>query len=169
MTPVLQGYTFPKANPDIKEFGAKFEMILTDKTLALLNAQYGKSYVNPRNGVIGLSAGLDARQYRDYFTLVPLETTLINELSNTPNHPRLSEIELMNLYYTRGIDFRYTVIQGSYSEVLFKLHKFVQEADYVYDWLNSWAIIWENCCLMWTVKKKRNGITGKHWKFGGVL
>ena len=123
LTPIFGGMEFARArnidrgNP----FGVKFEYLVTWDNLARIEHDFGKSYVNPRNGVIGLTGGLDARKYRDYLTPVPLETSL--------NIDRISEIQFMNLHYTKGLDFKYVVVRGSYAEVLGYVKKFVDEMD----------------------------------------
>lgn len=123
LTPALSGMKFPRAyniqkgNP----IGIKFELIITDYNLKRIARDYGKTYANPRNAVIGLTGGLDARKYRDYLTPIPLESSL--------NLPRMQELELLNNSYTRGIDMRSTLLVGTYVEVLYKLKQFVLEAE----------------------------------------
>ena len=123
LTPALSGMKFPRAyniqkgNP----IGIKFELIITDYNLKRISRDYGKTYANPRNAVIGLTGGLDARKYRDYLTPIPLESSL--------NLPRMQELELLNNSYTRGIDMRSTLLVGTYVEVLYKLKQFVLEAE----------------------------------------
>ena len=124
-TPIFEGYTFPRATQaGLKtngELGIKFEVILTIEAYTILKNKYGKNYANLRNGVAGLLNGLDARNFRDFFTLVPLESSL--------NVERTTEIEFLNRYYTKGIDFRYEYFAGTYQEVLFKIKKYVEEAE----------------------------------------
>ena len=123
LTPALSGMKFPRAANISKgePFGIKFELIVTNYNLHRISQEYGKTYANPRNAVIGLTGGLDARKYRDYLTPIPLESSL--------NLPRMGELEMLNSYYTRGIDMRSTLIQGTYAEVLYKLKCFVSEAE----------------------------------------
>ena len=123
LTPALAGLQFPRAyrlDPDGTPFGLKFEFIATNNNLARL-VPYGKTYVNPRNAVIGLLGGLDARQFRDFLTPVPLESTL--------NIPRADELRFLNKYFTHGIDMRWTEIQGDYVKALYEVKRFVEEAD----------------------------------------
>ena len=101
LTPALSGMKFPRASKIARD--------------------YGKTYANPRNAVIGLTGGLDARKYRDYLTPIPLESSL--------NLPRMQELELLNNSYTRGTDMRSTLLVGTYVEVLYKLKQFVLEAE----------------------------------------
>ena len=131
-TGVFEGYTFPRATQaGLKtqgELGIKFEVILTIDAYITLRDKYGKNYANLRNGVAGLLNGLDARNFRDFFTLVPLESSLDVE--------RTSEIEFLNRYYTKGIDFRYEYFAGPYTEVLFKIKKYVEEAESLREYMS---------------------------------
>lgn len=124
-TEVFRGYTFPRATKaGLKtngEIGIKFEVILTIEAYKTLSTKYNKNYANLRNGVAGLLNGLDARNYRDFFTLIPLESSLDIE--------RTSEVEFLNRYYTKGIDFRYEVFSDNYTNILFKIKKYVEEAE----------------------------------------
>lgn len=129
LTPALYGLTFPRATNVIKPtetFGAKFEMIITDKNLALIADKFGKNYVNSRNAIIGLLGNLDARKYRDYLTPVPLESNIPFPAHQIP--ARIRELEFLNLYYSKGIDMRSIVLQGTYAEVLYKLNLVYHEA-----------------------------------------
>ena len=123
LTPALSGMKFPRASNIQKgnPIGIKFELIITDYNLKRIARDYGKTYANPRNAVIGLTGGLDARKYRDYLTPIPLESSL--------NLPRMQELDLLNNSYTRGIDMRSTLLVGTYVEVLYKLKQFVLEAE----------------------------------------
>ena len=123
LTPIFEDYIFHRAAGVISDpFGIKFECIITNENMYRLYQEFGKSYVNARNAVIGLLGGLDARKYRDYLTLVPLESSLTNV-------DRMTELEFLNKYYTKGIDMRHTLISGNYLTVMYKLRKFVQEAE----------------------------------------
>ena len=123
LTPIFGGMEFARArNIDRgRPFGVKFEYLVTWDNLARVERDFGKSYVNPRNGVIGLTGGLDARMYRDYLTPVPLESSL--------NIDRVSEIQFLNQHYTKGLDFRYVHVKGDYTQVLFMVKKFVEETE----------------------------------------
>lgn len=123
LTPIFGGMEFARArNIDRGQpFGVKFEYLVTWDSLARIERDFGKTYVNPRNGVIGLTGGLDARKYRDYLTPVPLESSL--------NIDRISEIQFLNQHYTKGLDFRYVVVKGDYTQVLFMVKRFVEETE----------------------------------------
>ena len=123
LTPILGGMEFPRAkvaNIQDKEFGIKFEYIITDHNMVRL-ANQGLEYVNRRNAVIGIFGRLDARNYRDYLTPVPLETSL--------NVDRVTELQFLNKYYTKGVDLRYIEVRGNYQQVLYQINEFVKEAD----------------------------------------
>lgn len=125
MTPIFGGMKFARATnqpvPDTS-FGIKFEYIMTEQNKNLIEQNFKKSYVNLRNAVIGVTGGLDARLYRDYLTPVPLESSL-------QFNDRAHEIEWLNYYYTKGIDYRWALVKGNYNEVLYAVKKFVEEAE----------------------------------------
>ena len=136
LTPILYGLTFSRATGklDPKEtLGIKFELIVTRRNLSLIQQISNLSYVNSRNAIIGLMGRLDSRRFRDYVTPVPLESTLKMNLVHqyAQNWPRVLELEFLNTYFSKGIDMRYTVFTGNYAEVLYKLKKFVEEADFL--------------------------------------
>ena len=124
LTPILGGMEFQRAknaNIEDKEFGIKFEYIITDYNLNRIRQRFGIDYVNRRNAVIGIFGRLDARQLRDYLTPVPLESSL--------NIDRITEIEFLNRYYTKGETLRYIEVRGNYSQVLYQVNEFVKEAN----------------------------------------
>lgn len=123
LTPIFGGMEFARARSIDRgqPFGVKFEYLVTWDSLARIQRDFGKAYVNPRNGVIGLTGGLDARRYRDYLTPVPLESSLQID--------RLSEIQFLNQHYTKGLDFRYVVVKGDYNQALFMVKRFVEETE----------------------------------------
>ena len=124
LTPILQGYPFPKATGyNIKPFGMKFEAIVNNYNLQRLRAM-GKEYVSGRNAIIGLLGSGDARSFAEYITLVPLQTSL-------KGMNRHEEIEFMNAYYSTGELMRYAVVRGDYSNILYQVHEFVKEAQAV--------------------------------------
>ena len=130
LTPIFGGMEFPRAKGIIDEterFGIKFEYIVTNYNLQRIQQDFGKRYVNPRNAVIGLTSGLDARKYRDYLTPVPLESSL--------NIPRPAELEFLNKYYSKDVTMRYAEIRGNYQQVLFMVKKFVSEAEDLRDFM----------------------------------
>lgn len=131
LTPILGGMEFTRAknaNLNEDEFGIKFEYVITTSNLIRLTQDTKVNYVNKRNAVIGLFGRLDARKFRDYLTPVPLESTL--------NTDRLTEVEFLNKYYTKGLDLRYIVIRGNYLTVLAQLKKFVEEASNIRTFMN---------------------------------
>ena len=122
LTPILGGMKFRRAEGISKqdEFGIKFEFIVNSLNMNRLLKQYKVNYVNHRNAIIGLFGRLDARAFRDYMTPVPLESSLDTD--------RITEIQFLNKYYTKGLDLRHIVIRGNKSEVLKQLSEFVEEA-----------------------------------------
>ena len=123
LTPIFGGYKFPFC-PEIKEqFGMKFEAIMTHINLDKMSRLRGRPYKNARNGVIGLLGALDANNYRDLITLVPLATSL--------DLDRKTEIEFMNSYYHSGEKLRYSIVKGTYNKVLYMVYKFVEEAQQI--------------------------------------
>lgn len=124
LSEIFAGYRFPYAKELKKEeaFGMKFEAIMTYTNLDKLGMLRGKSYKNSRNGIIGLLGSSDAYDYRDLITLVPLATSI-------EDIDRVTEIEFLNKYYNSGEYLRYSVLKGTYYEVLYQVHKFVQEAE----------------------------------------
>lgn len=125
LTPIFGGYRFPMC-PEMKDqeaFGMKFEAIMTHVNLERMSMLKGRPYKNARNGVIGLLGALDAPNYRDLITLVPLATSL--------DIDRKTEIEFMNKYYCSGEPLRHVFISGKYEEILYYVYKFVQEAQQI--------------------------------------
>lgn len=124
MSEILKGYRFPYA-PEMKPeeaFGMKFEAIMTYQNLDKMAYLRGKSYKNSRNGIIGLLGSSDAYDYRDLITLIPLATSI-------EDIDRVTEIEFLNKYYHSGEYLRYSILRGTYTEILFQVYKFVQEAE----------------------------------------
>ena len=78
LTPIFGGMKFERASGRFKTdkagIGVKFEYIITDYNKQRLERATGITYANKRNAVIGIIGRLDARQFRDYLTPVPLET-----------------------------------------------------------------------------------------------
>jgi DNA ligase (NAD+) len=127
ITPILEGYQFRHARGVVdtsKPFGMKFEAIITYMNMERIASMRSREYKNPRNTIIGLFGSSDARQFRDYITLVPLATSI-------EDVDRLTEVEFLNKYYNSGEYLRYVVIEGNYIEILFQVNKFVQEAEYM--------------------------------------
>ena len=124
LSPILAGYKFPFAKPipEDESFGMKFEAIITHMNLDRLGSYRDKSYANSRNGIIGLFGSSDAYNYRDLITLVPLATSI-------EDIDRVAEIEFLNKYYNSGEYLRYSILRGTYNEILFQVYKFVKEAE----------------------------------------
>lgn len=124
LTPVLGGYVFPYAPeiPDEEAFGMKFEAIITYYNLDRMAKLRDKNYKNSRNGIIGLFDASDAYDYRDLITLIPLATSI-------EDIDRVTEIEFLNKYYNSGEYLRYSILKGTYTEILFQVYKFVKEAE----------------------------------------
>lgn len=125
LTPIFGGMKFARAtNQPIPTdpFGIKFEYILTEENKRAIESIFGKSYVNLRNAVIGVTGGLDARLYRDYLTPVPLESSL-------QFNDRVHEIQWLNYYYSKGIDFRWALVKGNYNQILSYVKQFTDEAE----------------------------------------
>ena len=124
LSDIFAGYRFPHA-PELSKdeaFGMKFEAIMSYINLDKMGRLKGKSYKNSRNGIIGLLGSSDAYNYRDLITLVPLATSI-------EGIDRVTEIEFLNKYYNSGEYLRYAVLEGNYYEILFQVHRFVQEAE----------------------------------------
>lgn len=129
-TPILKGYTFPRALgnvPSDNVFGMKFEAILTKQNLDRVGFLEGKNYANCRNAMTGIVTGTNGNKYRDYITLVPLATSL--------DVDRLTEIEFLNKYYTSGVMLKYAVLYGDYKEILFQVKRFTEEAQALREYL----------------------------------
>lgn len=146
LTPILGGYKFRHANqiPDEEAFGMKFEAIINIFNLYKLGKMRGIEYANCRNAVTGLFTSSDGYLYRDYITLVPLATSL--------NIDRLAEVEFMNKYYHSGEKLRYAVIEGTYVEILFQVKRFLEEAEYMRNFL---PFMYDGIVVSYLDKEKR--------------
>lgn len=126
VTNIFYGYRFPDAP---KEFwnstpiGMKFEAIMTQSNIARYNQLTGKTYKNGRTAIIGILGSNDAAKYRDLITLVPLATSLEMD--------RIDEIEFMNMFYTNGVKFMCSEIEGDYTSVLYQIKRFADEAEFM--------------------------------------
>ena len=127
ITPILNGYMFPYADPNIEPFGMKFEAIMTYQNLCRYNQIRNKNYKNCRTAISSIFASSDGYKYREFITLVPLATSY--------DIDRISEIEFMNTYYYTGEALRYSIIHGNYTTVLFQIKKFVDEVEYLRQYL----------------------------------
>lgn len=124
LSEIFAGYRFPNA-PELKPeeaFGMKFEAIMTYQNLDKMSRLKGKGYKNSRNGIIGLLGSSDAYNYRDLITLVPLATSI-------EGIDRVTEIEFLNKYYNSGEYLRYSILRGTYYEILYQVYRFVEEAE----------------------------------------
>ena len=127
ITPALSGYFFRNAF-DLryeKPIGMKFEAIITYDNLRRLSNLENKKYANCRNAVQGILGSNDAYKCADFITLVPLASSL--------GLSRLLDIEFINTVYANDECLRYAFISGTYTEVLFQIKKFVEEAEYMKD------------------------------------
>ena len=130
LTPVLGGYQFPRAKNIDGEIGMQFEAIIMTPYLNHLSRIMNTRYANARNAVAGITSRLDAYLYRDYITLVPLKTDIIDD--ETGLHlDRLVEIEFLNKYFAREVNLKYAIMTGNYIENLYQVKKMVDEAYYM--------------------------------------
>ena len=128
LTPIFKGYKFPDAVELDEPIGMKFEAIITYPNLEIINRLKGTSYINGRTAIIGILGSSDAYKYRDFITLVPLETTLTG--NNGEKLDRLVQIEFMNKYYCRDQLFRYQAISGNYVSLLYQIKRYTEEAEF---------------------------------------
>jgi len=145
LTPLFGGMQFERATGRFKTdksgIGVKFEYIITEYNKQRLEYATGVKYANKRNAVIGVIGRLDARQFRDYLSPVPLESTLglfhndFNETFGMGGFERIDEINFLNQFFNKGIDLKWTYIHGDYTSVLFQLNNFVREAEYIRDFM----------------------------------
>lgn len=124
LSDILAGYVFPYAPkmPDSEAFGMKFEAIIDYLNLDKMGELRQKYYKNSRNGIIGLFGSSDAYDYRDLITLIPLATSI-------EGIDRVEEIEFLNKYYNSGEYLRYSILRGTYVEILYQVYRFVKEAE----------------------------------------
>ena len=130
MTPILGGYQFPRVTDDIIKggpIGVKFEAIVNKYNLLKLNQLKGYNYKNCRTAIIGIMGSSDGYLYRDLITLVPISTDVG---SGKDPVDRLAEVEFINDYYTRDQYLRYSVLSGTYVQILFQIKRFVEEAEF---------------------------------------
>ena len=133
LTPIFYGYQFPRAriikfdNP----IGMKFEAIITNANLSRLNSILGTKYINGRTAIIGLLGRLDAYKYRDFITLVPIQV----DFGNGSGMDRISELEFLNKYFTTDEYIRYTVFNAPFHQLMFEIKRYVEEAEYVRNFL----------------------------------
>lgn len=75
LTPIFKGYKFPNAIDLGETIGMKFEAIISYNNLDNINRLTGNRYVNGRTAIIGILGRSDSYRYRDFITLVPLQTS----------------------------------------------------------------------------------------------
>lgn len=131
LTPIFEGYKFPNARKLDKPIGMKFEAIILYRDLIELNKRFGLNYINGRTAIIGILGSSNAREMRDYITLVPLQADFGPD---TVQPDRLTEILFLNKYYVNREYLRYTVIKDVYTNLLFYIKKYVEEAEYFRQW-----------------------------------
>lgn len=128
LTPIFEGYEFPMAK-DIPEIAVQFEAIMTYYNLNNYNEIKQREYKNCRTAIIGLFGSSDAYLYRDLITLVPIKSSVSQELDNS-ELARVIELEFLNKYFTNGQLIRYVLLEGNYTSILYQLKKFVEECEY---------------------------------------
>lgn len=129
LTPILFNY---KLNSNTKtdgiDIGIKFEAIMTYNNLCRFNEVKGKDYKNCRTAISGLIGSSDAIMYTDYITLVPLASSL-------DDIDRILEIEMLNTFYHNGELLRYAILEGTYTDILFQIKRFTEEAEYMREYM----------------------------------
>ena len=130
LTPFLGGYIFPRATEIDEEINIQFEAIITNLSMNKLQ-NMGLNYINGRNAIIGIAGRLDAAKFRDYVTLVPLKTDIMDSDNPKWHLDRLVEIEFLNKYFAREVNLKYSIIQGDYVSILYQVNKYMQEAEYM--------------------------------------
>jgi len=157
LTPILYNYAFPEALkyvPDKDIFGMKFEAIITYEDLIEFNRRRDdkiSNYKNARTAIIGLFGSGNANSYKDLITLVPLATSL--------DIDKITEIEFMNKYYSTKESLRSTVIEGNYINVLFQVKRFVEEAEYMRDFM---PFMYDGVVISYTDEKVINKLGRKN-------
>lgn len=133
LTPILGGYKFPNAPKLEKPIGIKFEAIILYDHLQEVNKLFGTKYINGRTAIIGLTSSSSARKIRDYITLVPIQVDFGDD---TVKPDRVTEIEFLNKYYANREYIRYVYFNETYTNLLFLIKKYVEEAEYFRTWSN---------------------------------
>lgn len=132
---LLEGYQFTREEefPINKPIGVKFEAIINKYNLSRLGFEYGIYYKNCRTAIIGVQGSSEGRKYRDLISLVPISTDFKDE--NGKPLDRLVEIEILNKYFSRDELLRYSVFTGNYTNILFQMKRYVEEAEYARNYL----------------------------------
>lgn len=136
ITPLLKGYTFKQAGCMIgeKPIGVKFEAIMTKTNLYTFNKLRDRNYRNCRTAIVGLFGASDGYKYRDLMTLIPLalDREDIPQITN-----RMEEIEFLNrVFVSNGEPLRYCYMSGTYTEIMFLIKAFWDEAKIARDFLD---------------------------------
>lgn len=128
LTPIFEGYEFPMAK-NIPEIAVQFEAIMTYYNLNNYNEIKQYEYKNCRTAIIGLFGSSDAYLYRDLITLVPIKSSMSQELEDS-ELARVIELEFLNQFFTNGELMRYVLMEGNYASILYQIKKFVDECEY---------------------------------------
>lgn len=131
LTPILGGYKFPNAPKIDEPIGVKFEAIIRNIDLQILNQCFGTHYINGRTAIIGILGSSNARQLQDFITLVPLQADFGPDV---PKPSRIAEIEFLNKYYATREYLRYVEFHDTFASLMFQLNKYVSEAEYFRQW-----------------------------------
>lgn len=131
LTPIFEGYKFPNARKLDKPIGMKFEAIVLYDDLNRLNNLFGTSYINGRTAIIGLLGSSDARKFRDFITLIPLQADFGEDVVKPT---RQIEIEFLNRYYANREYLRWVMFDDTYMNLMFLIKKYVEEAEYFRAW-----------------------------------
>lgn len=130
LTDFLGGYQFPRARDIDGEIEIKCEMIIMNTYLDYFRQMFNIDYRNSRMAAIGIMGRVDAARFRDYVTLVPLKTDILDD--ETGYHlNRLVEIEFMNEYFAREVNLKMAVMYGNYIQLLYSVKKFVEESQFM--------------------------------------
>lgn len=120
---ILAGYKFPYAHELDHPIGMKFEAIITNENLHKMNQMFGTNYINGRTAIIGIFGSSEARKYRDFITLVPLQCDVGVHMD------RMVEIDFLNKYYTTDELLRYQEFELPFNQLLFAIKRFTEEAE----------------------------------------
>lgn len=131
VTPIFEGYKFPNAVELEKPIGMKFEAIVNKYDIQKLNRLYGTNYINGRTAIIGILGSSNAKELRDFITLVPLQCDFGPDVEQPD---RLTEIQFLNKYYSTKEYLRYVTLYGNYTSILFQIKKYVDEAEFFKPW-----------------------------------
>lgn len=161
MTPILYGYKFQHREPNEPIVGVKFEAIMTKYNLVKFNEMKGYNYKNCRSAIVGLFSSSDAWKYRDLITLVPLavdnETFNGEDINGNP----IAEIEFMNdKFVSHGCPMKYAIAVGTVGELLYQIHLFQQEAEFVRQFL---PFMYDGIVIHYVDEELRNALGRKNY------